>query len=108
MRLKTRIKWWYYNSFMSVFLMSRFNLFLTFTLSELYEIELARNSIHRWLKKMLDEVGDKVVSHSLEVHYRNEIHLCWYDSSGNKHHWWTVCIPSQFNFDKHKWAVHLC
>ena len=52
MRLKTRIKWWYYNSFMSVFLMSHFNLFLTFTLSELYEIELARNSIHHWLKKL--------------------------------------------------------
>lgn len=108
MRLKTRIKWWYYNTFLSVFLISHFKLWITFTLDELYEIEFTRNAIHYWLMKMFDKHHDEMESHKLEVYYRNEIHMYWYDSLGNKHHYWTVCIPTQFNFDKHKWAVRLC
>ena len=75
MRLKTKIKWWYYNTFLSVFLISHFNLWLTFTLDELYEIDFTRQAIHDWLKRTFDEVGDKMKSHKLEVHYRNEVRI---------------------------------
>ena len=77
-------------------------------MDELYEIDFTRQAIHDWLTKMFDKHHDEMKSHKLEVQHRNKVYLYWYDSLGNKHLEWQLCIPTQFNFDKHKWAVRLC
>lgn len=108
MRLKTKIKWWYYKTFLCVFLISHFDLWPTFSLDELYEIKFSRKAIHDEFKRMYDEIGDKIICHKLEVHYRNEIHFYWYDKSNEKHLFVICCIAPQFIFGNHKWSEHLC
>ena len=41
---------------------------------------------------MFDKHHDEMKSHKLEVHHRNKVYLYWYDSLGNKHLEWQLCI----------------
>lgn len=112
MRLKTKLKLWYYNSFMSIFLISHFQIWCKFTLNELLEISLIINAID-WRITKLQELHDDILSYSFTLcppnrETMNGITLWWIDKLGVKHEDETHVLAPQFNFNKHKWALWIC
>ena len=52
MQVKTKLRLWYYNSFLSVFLISHFQIWCRFTLDELLEIPLMKDAIESEITKL--------------------------------------------------------
>lgn len=109
MKIKTRIKLWYYNSFLSVFLISHFQIWCKFTLDELLEIPLMKVCIDSEIVKFQKEgmVSYSFILAPYERETMNGLILSWIDKSGYKHENYYILSP-QFNFNKHRWVLKLC
>ena len=108
MQVKTKLRLWYYSSFLSVFLISHFQIWCRFTLDELLEIPLMKDAIESEITKLQKDM----VSYSFTLcpynrETMNGLILSWIDKSGCKHENYHI-LPPQFNFNKHRWALRLC
>lgn len=105
MRLKTKIKWKFYNSLLSVFLIRRFQIWLQFSKEELLEIPFVIGSINSNLIQLYKK--HEVESFSLILDKNNEISIWYFEKNNPEKIYTTLCFTPNYNL-KSKFAYWIC
>lgn len=107
MRLKTKIKWKFYNSLLSIFLIHKFQIWLPLSVKEIQEIPFFNGCLEIYLSKLKKEFDENVI-YFLEMEQKNIISIWYIDSNKQKIQYQRICLNPQFNYNKSKLACWLC
>lgn len=106
MRLKTKIKWKFYNSLLSLFILHKFKIRLQFTKQELLEIPFIKGQIY-WSIKQLEQ--ENIANcFMLKKSKNNEVSIYYINSNGIEKRYSTLCFLPNYDFNKSKFARWIC